>query len=205
MKIYYLLIFTILSCKFTPQNLSNCFANKGIKTAIIEATLLSDKTQTVSGTIYFNESGQPILREYIDRKIELKYELKNLTHTIINQHDQIAGSSKINTNVVAKNDELGRPLKIIGEDGGMTEYIYQNCDEQIETYTGSDGKLIQKFKSIFKDGLLVETVWIPNDNTEERKTKYFNYKLDDRGYWIERTYKYANGDVIRESRKLEYY
>ena len=205
MKLYYFLLIIFLSCNSKAQNKSNCFTDKGIKTAMIEATLLRDKMQTVSATIHFNKLGMPIIRDHIERKIELNYDSTNLTRTIIHNYKEIENLSTIDTNVVTKNDELGRPLKIIGTDGRTTEYNYQNCNEQLEIYKESNGKLIHKFKSIFKDGLLVETIWIQSDNTQERKTKYFDYKFDNFGYWIERKYQYSDGELILESRKLEYY
>ena len=205
MKIYFILILILPSCNFKAQSPSNCFKDKGIKTAKIDATLLSDKTQTETAIIHFNEYGKPTLRELNDKRIEFKYKLENLTHTLITQNGGDLGFSKIDTNIVAKNDELGRPIRIIGEDGGQTEYIYTNCDEQTEIYKDSDGELIHTFKSIFDDGLLVETIWIPINNAPARTTKYFDYKFDDQGYWIERKYEYSGKRLIRETRKLEYY
>lgn len=200
-----MLILIFLSCNFKAQSPSNCFMDKGIKTAKIDATLLSDKTQTETATTHFNEYGKPTLRELNGRRIEFKYDLENLTHTLITQNDGEFGFSKTDTNVVAEYDELGRPIKIIGEDGGHTEYIYNNCDEQTEIFKDSDGELIHTFKSIFDDGILVETIWIPASDAPARTTKYFDYKFDDHGYWIERKYEYSSGKLIRETRKLEYY
>lgn len=204
MKLYYLLMSILVSCTTNHQNPSKCFPDQGIKTAKIEATLLSDKTRTVNGTIHFNKFGSPTIRELADRKIELKYDSINLTQTIIHVKEFDSGS-RIDTNIVNLHDELGRALKITGPDGRTTEYSYQNCDEHLEIYKESNGTIIHQFKSTFKNGVLIETLWIPNDNTPERKTIYYDYKFDERGYWIERKYQHANGALIHEVRELEYY
>ena len=104
-----------------------------------------------------------------------------------------------------QNDELGRPVKINGADGKVSIYAYQGCDEQLEVYRENDGTLIHTDISIFKDGLLVETIWNTNDDTETQVTKYFDYKFDKFGYWTKRKYQYSSGNLILESRRLENY
>jgi len=205
MKPYYIWIFALLSCHSISQNRSNCFIDQGIKSAKIEAVLLSDTTQTVSGALHFNTSGRPTFREDRDRKIEYKYDSINLTHTIVHYTDGVSGFTKIDTNVVVQNDEHGRPVKMNGADGKVSIYKYQGCDEQLEEYRENDGTLIHITKSIFKDGLLVESIWNTNDDSAAQVTKYFDYKFDEFGYWTERKYKYSSGSLILESRRLEYY
>jgi len=205
MKPYFVLIFALLSCNSISQNRSNCFIDEGIKSANIEAVLLSDTTQTVSGAIHFNKAGRPTLREDDDSKVEYRYDSNDLTHTIVHYTDGISGLSKIDTNVVVQNDELGRPVKMNGADGKQSMYTYQGCDEQLEEYRENDGTLIHLSKSIFKDGLLVETIWNTNGDSEAQVTKYFDYKFDEFGYWTERKYQYSSGKLIVESRTLEYY
>jgi len=205
MKPYYIWILTFLSCHSIPQNRSNCFIDQGIKSAKIEAVLLSDTTQTVSGVIHFNTSGRPTFREDDNGKVEYRYDSNNLTHTIVHYTDGMSGVSKIDTNVVVQNDELGRPVKMNGADGKESIYAYQGCDEQLEEYKEMDGTLIYTTKSIFKDGLLVESIWNTNDDSAAQVTKYFDYKFDKSGYWTERKYQYSSGKLILESRRLEYY
>ena len=176
--------------------------NRGIKSAKIEAVLLSDTTQTVSGTIHFNTSGRLTLREDDNRKVEYRYDSKNLTQTIVHYTDGMSGLSNIDTNVVVQNDELGRPVQMNGADGKMSIYTYQGCDVQLEVYRENNGILIHTDKSLYKDGLLLETIWNTNDDSEAQVTKYFNYKF---GYWTERKCQYSSGKLILESRRLEYY
>ncbi len=205
MKLFYFLLLIFLSCNSSAQKKSDCFADKGIKKALIQGKLLGDKPYTVSGTMYFNKFGRPTLIEQVERKVEFKYDANNLTHTILHHYEKKENLSKIDTNFVIENDELGRPLKITSKDGRSTEYIYQICDEQTEFYKDDNDELIQSFKSIFKGGVLRETILNLSDEIEGRKTKYFEYKFNDLGYWVERKYQYANGKLIHETRKLEYY
>jgi len=132
MKPYHILIFAFLSCHSISQNRSNCFIDEGIKLANSEAVLLSDTTQIVYGAIHFNKLGRPTFREDDDSKVEYRYNAKNLTYTIVHYTDAMSGFSKIDTNVVVQNDELGRPVKMNGADGKVSIYAYQGCDEQLE-------------------------------------------------------------------------
>jgi len=167
--------------------------------------LLSYTIQTVSSSIYFNTSGRPTFREDRDRKLEYGYDSKSLFHTIVHYTDGMSDFSKIDTNVVVQKDELGRPVKMNGADGKVSSYTYKGCDVQLEEYRENDCTLINTDKSIYKDGLIVETIWTSNDDSAAQLTKYFDYKFDGSRYWTERKYQYYSGNLILESRRLEYY
>lgn len=202
MKIHYLLILIFLSCDSTAQNRSFCFADKGIKKAMIKASLIGNEGQTEFATIHFNKSGLPTLREHSNRKIELVYEGMIMKYTVIYSDEK---EMKIDTNFVVKNDELGRPLKITSDDGRYSDYTYKDCEEVVEIYREPNGNFIHNSKSVFKKGVLVENRWFYNDGSEDRVTEYFDYKFDNYGYWIERKYYFTDDELVKETRKLEYY
>lgn len=205
------------------QSNDECFPDKGIKTAIIKA-INSSNGNSIVGTqeIEFNNEGNPILiKNNQNGGLEIKRIYKNnqLEFIITTRkeipdfysegelEDLIEKANSINdTAFVLSCDNDGRPLKLQSSDKSSWIFEYFGCEKEIITNLSAKGDTIQQNQSIFKDGILVETVWSLFEPIRTNRTsKYFDYKFDKKGYWIKRNYKHQGKNVITETRKLTYY
>lgn len=217
----------ILLSIFTSTNKfqynDECFPDKGIKTAIIKADN-SSKGNKIIGIqeIEFNNEGHPILIKNIQNgglEIRRIYE-NNQLQLIVTTRKEIPDFysedelehliEKANiikdTAFVLSCQNDGRPLKLQSSDKSSWIFEYFGCEKEIITVLSPKGDTIQQNQSIFKDGILVETVWSLFEPIRTNRTsKYFDYKFDMKGYWIKRSYKHQGKNAITETRKLTYY
>lgn len=205
------------------QSNDECFTDKGIKTAIIKA-VNSSNGNTIVGTqeIEFNNEGHTILiknnqnggieirRIYKNNQIKLIVTTRKEIPDFYSEDELehlIENANVINdTAFVLSCQNDGRPLKLQSSYKSSWIFEYFGCEKEIITVLGPKGDTIQQNQSIFKDGILVETVWSLFEPIRTNRTsKYFDYKFDKKGYWIKRSYKHQGKNVITETRKLSYY
>ncbi len=215
MNLKYLLIFCIFySCKFTGSNERQppCFPDKGIKKAVVTATMQSDETKSAIQTIHYDTLGRPLLREENnERSTTFLYNQKDLKGTIVNMLGSIIDSTTMemeiissDTNLVTKNDEYGRALEMGGGDG-ILKHQYEGCEVELQIYTDNFGKPRHEFKLIHENGILMKTIWSLPGDKKGRETIYYDYEFNESNHWVKRIYEFPSGDKIVEERILELY
>lgn len=215
-------IFPIIS---NCQNSIKCLPDKGIKTARTHTKLESGNNKTSSKIngyreIHYDLKGRPILiinsydgtehrREYNNEKLQLIitsrkefpnfYSAEELDSLIANAPILIDTANIINHNL---NDEV---KNIRNSDGSYLVFDFNACQEELQTYLTSEGDTIHQYKTRFKNGAVIETIWTPFKPIKSNViTKYYDYKFNKHGHWIKRKYKRREGIII-EKRKLIYY
>jgi len=191
-----------------------CLWDKGIKEAITIAKLKTNPDEKRRQIIEYDKGGRPLIRKNPDGGdlIKFLYKDENLNSTIIqksfnNDNElKIEHATKIDTNIVLKNDEFGRPLIMKGTDGNTLEYRYLNCEKDYQVYRDAEGNLIHQLEMTYENGILLKTLMKSEfEDWTEQVTNYFEYKLNEKGHWIERKYQYSSGMTIIEKRILTYY
>lgn len=210
MKYLFLLLLSVVvaSCGITNENPSHCFPDKGIKLAVTTATLLpvGPESRTASERQHFNKEGRIILREEVQRNTQFVYKSGQLEKTIVTDFTENGMTGSIDTNYVATVDELGRPLTFSDEgEGDKIELSYNGCKQQVYLVKDSSGKTKDEITSFLKKGVLKSTVWKSGNSEDGQITKYYDYKFDDKGKWIERKYDYNIDGAVIEEREIIYY
>ena len=191
-----------------------CLWDKGIKKAITIAELQSNPDEKRRQIIEYNIEGRPLIRRNPDGGdlVKFLYEDEKLKGTIVqksfnNDNEfKVETAAKVDTNLVLKNDEFGRPLIMDGTDGNTLEYRYIGCEKDYQEYRDADGNLIHQLEMTYENGILLSTVMKSEfEDWAEQVTNYFDYKLNEKGNWIERKYQYPSGMTIIEKRELTYY
>lgn len=224
---FLLITLFVISTFIYPKKLSVkniCDRNIGIKTAKISAKILTDnKSQlNTSREITFNKDGQVILiknfnktstehkRVYLNSKLNLIitkqkslpdfYDSSKLDSLIEN------AKYKIDTTFVKSHFNDGRPNTMKTYNGLTITYEYENCNKTLETYLDNDKDTIQQYISIYKNNVLSKTIWtLYNPIKSSRTSNYYDYKFNEQGDWIERSYNHENGPTITETRVLTYH
>jgi len=178
-------------------------------------TIVSPKNEAenLRQVMRYDTFGKPLLRKQNgEREVIFKYDKDKLISTIVSnyedsedklEHNEIAKS--VETNKVAKNDQFGRALEISGADGGRVEFTYVGCDLEIQKYYDYAEDLIHEYKLYYKNGEPIKTIWLTPNDIIGQETRYYNYKHDSKGKWIERKYKYSSGEEVFEKRTIKYY
>lgn len=215
MKNLLLFILFLSACVSKDAIQPPCYPDKGIKESLTTATIISGEGEEESSSqhITFDRQGKPILRtQGGGGQVKYIYDDNKLMNTIItnssgdkeNLWDKI-NSESIDTNAVTKHDQYGRALIIEGSDGSRIEFSYKGCDVETQHYFDKYGDKIHDYELVFLHKSLIQATWTLASETNGQQTRYYSYKYDNKGKWIERVYEHSSGKKIHEYRALEYY
>lgn len=220
-SILYILITVLLMSTTENENRTECYPDKGIKTAKTFAKL-KNETKNAEGyqEVQFDRLGRPLFVKNTTNETENRYEYEDdkllyiITKSALpdfffqDEKDSLRETSSptIDTTVILKNDASGRATEMKHPDGTTSILTYEGCDKQINTILGKKGAIVQEFEQIKKNGLLTKTTWTPHQPVKSsRISTYFGYKFNTQGHWVKRQYQHQGGQVAIETRELTYY
>ncbi|MCP4437575.1 MAG: hypothetical protein GY810_01365 [Aureispira sp.] len=127
-------------------------------------------------------------------------------YSVENLDSLIKNSIEItDTATVVRYHSNGELAELKYPDGASQLFEENGCNEEISTFLDTNGDTIQKYQTIFKNGVVIKTKWtISKPIKSEVITDYYDYKFNKHGHWKKRKYRGNNG-VIIEWRKLIYY
>lgn len=224
-QVYVIILLLVLTSAGEHKSNKKCFPDKGIKTAKISGKIESTNTtkkKRLDETMEmeYNEDGQPLYirktehkteheRKYKDGKLQLIITTRKKLPDfyLVDQFDSLIENSDYekDTAFIFSHHEDGRPFKMKGSDGTTYIFEYIGCDQKITTTLNSNGDTLQQVQKKNKNGVLIESTWIPYFPTKSFSvTKYFGYKFNKHGHWIKRKYQ-RRENIITEKRRLTYY
>lgn len=222
-----LAIYLIISLNQDKTLTNTCYPDKGIKTAYISIKIKNtppskNHPSNKVREIEFNKEGQPIFiknsdngkkqHEWVYDKNKLKYiittnkKLPEFYHS--KDLDSILKNTPIetDTSIVLSHTSSGRPKILKNPDGTTLIFNYKGCKEEVKTLIDNNSDTIQTMHLINKKGILIHSIWTPYKPIKSRRvTKYFKYKVDKHGNWIQRSYKHQSHSIMIETRELVYY